>query len=107
MHLLALRRQEAFEAAFDRLRDFVNDLEPPDVDADPFGQRSSPFFGHDVERDDDRPRRLGQRHVALVDAAHSFVNDRHAHFGMRELLHLAAKASIEPCESALMMRGRS
>lgn len=44
-----------------------------------------------MERDDDRSRRFGQRHVALVDAAHSFVNDRHTHLRVRELLHLAAK----------------
>ena len=81
-HLLAFRREQTFEASLDRFGHFVNDLEPPDIDAVPFSHGAGPFFGHDVERDDDRPRSLGQSDVALVHAADPLVHDRHAHFGM-------------------------
>ena len=53
---------------------------------------AGPFFGHHVEGDDDRPRRLRERHVALVDAPHPLVHDRHADFRMGELVHLAPQS---------------
>src|SRR5580704_4778607 len=90
-HLLALGPQQAFEAQFDRLSDFVDDLVPLDIDADPLGQHAGALFGNHVEGDDDRVRGLCERHVALVNAPHSFVHNRHSHFGMRELSDLASQ----------------
>ena len=63
--------------------------------------------GADVEADDDRLRRCGQRDVGFGDTADARVHETRRDLVVAELLERATMASTEPCTSPLTSSGNS